>query len=53
MMMKSGIEFFSEIHSSAKEAIIVTEFVILIKASLFNEVNSFNRKWLAHEGISK
>ena len=29
------------------------EFVVLIKTPLFYEVNSFNRKWLAHEGISK
>ena len=46
-------DFFLEIPSCAHHDIFVTEFVLLIKTPLFYEVNSFNRKWLVHEGISK
>ena len=45
--------FFPEIPPCAHHVIFITEFVLLIKTPPFNEVNSFNRKWLAHEGISK
>jgi hypothetical protein len=31
----------------------ITEFVLLIIIPLLYEVNSFNRKWQAHGGISK
>ena len=46
-------EFFLEILPCAHHVIFVTEFVLLIKTPPFYEVNSFNRKWLAHGGISK
>ena len=46
-------EFFLEIPPSAHHVIFNTEFVLLIKIPLFYEVNSFNRKWQAHGGISK
>ena len=42
-----------EIPPCAHHVIFITEFVLLIKTPLFYDVNSFNRKWLAHEGISK
>ena len=45
--------FFIEIHPCAKEVNFITEFVLLIKNPPFYEVNSFNRKWLAHGGIQK
>ena len=41
-------EFFLEIPPWAHHIIFIIEFVLLIKTSLFYEVNSFNRKWLAH-----
>ena len=44
---------YFEIPPCAHQVIFITEFVLLIKTPLFYEVNSFNRKWLAHEGISK
>jgi hypothetical protein len=37
----------------AHYVIFVTEFVLLIKTPPFYEVNSFNKKWHAHGGISK
>ena len=43
-------DFFLE---CANYAIFITEFVLLIKTPPFYEVNSFNRKWQAHGGISK
>ena len=49
MMVKSGLE----IPPCTPHVIFITEFVLLIKTPLFYEVNSFNRKWFAHEGISK
>ena len=42
-----------EIPPRAHHVIFITEFVLLIKNPLFCEANSFNRKWLAHGGISK
>ena len=42
-----------EILPCAHHVIFITKFVLLIKTPLFYEVNSFNRKWLAHGGISK
>ena len=42
-----------EIPQCAQQVIFITEFVPLIKTPLFNEINSFNRKWLAHGGIKK
>ena len=42
-----------EIPPCAHHVIFITEFVVLIKTPLFYEVNSFNRKWLAHGGNSK
>ena len=40
-----------EIPQCAQQVIFITEFALLIKTPLFYEVNSFNRKWLAHERI--
>ena len=37
----------------AHRVIFITEFVLLSKNPPFYEVNSCNRKWLAHGGISK
>ena len=52
MMVKSGLEKnIFEIPPCAHHVIFITEFVLLIKTPL--EVNPFNRKWLAHGGISK
>jgi hypothetical protein len=42
-----------EIPPCTHHVIFITEFVLLIKTPPFYEVNSFNRKWLAHGGISK
>ena len=53
MMVKSGLENIFEIPPCAHQVIFITEFVLLIKTPLFYEVNSFNRKWLVHGGISK
>ena len=54
MMVKSGLEkIFFEIPPCAHQVIFIIEFVLLIKSPLFYEVNSFNRKWFAHGGISK
>ena len=49
-MVISGLEkiFLKFLH-----VILITEFVLLIKIPPFNEVNSFNRKWQVHGGISK
>ena len=33
--------------------LLSTEFVLMIKIPPFYEVNSFDRKWQAHGGISK
>jgi hypothetical protein len=44
---------FLEIPPWAHHVIFFTEFVLLIKTPPFYEVNSFNRKWLAHGQISK
>ena len=53
MMVKSGLEFFFEISLCTHHFIFITEFELLIKIPPFYEVNSFNRKWLAHGEISK
>ena len=45
--------FWKFLHALAHHVIFITEFVLLIKTPPFYEVNSFNRKWLAHGGISK
>jgi hypothetical protein len=45
--------FLFEIPPCAHHVIFITEFVLLIKTPSFYEVNSFDRKWLAHGGISK
>jgi hypothetical protein len=41
---------FLEIPPCAHHVIFITEFVHLIKTPPFYEVNSFNRKCLAHGG---
>ena len=46
-------DFFLEIPPCEHHDIFITEFVLLIKTPPFYEVNSFNRKWLVHDGISK
>ena len=48
-------DIFLEIPPGAHHVIFITEIVLLdqIKTPSFYEVNSFNRKWLAHGGISK
>jgi hypothetical protein len=54
MMVKSGLEkIFLKFLYAHTMSFLNTEFVLLIKTPLFYEVNSFNRKWLAHGGISK
>jgi hypothetical protein len=45
--------FFLKIPPCAHDVIFITEFVLLIKIPPFYEVNSSNRKWQAHGGISK
>ena len=50
MMVKSDI---GKTSLKFLHVIFITEFILLIKTPLFYEVNSFNRKWLAHERISK
>ena len=40
-------------HLSWVDVIFINEFALLIKTPPFYEVNSFNRKWLVHGGISK
>jgi hypothetical protein len=47
-MEKNGLE---EIFLKFLYVISITEFVLLIKTTPFYEVNSFNRKRLAHGGI--
>jgi hypothetical protein len=42
-----------QIRPCAYRVIFITEFVLLIKITPFYEVNTFNRKWLEHGGISK
>ena len=42
-----------EIPACAHRVIFITEFVLLTINPPFYEVNSFNRKWWAHGGISK
>ena len=42
-----------EIPPCAHYVISITEFILLIKIPPLYEVNSFNRKWQAHGGISK
>jgi hypothetical protein len=44
-------DFFG--NSSMPTPCLFTEFELLIRTPPFYEVNSFNRKWLAHGGISK
>jgi hypothetical protein len=46
-------KIYFEIPPCANHVIFITEFVLLIKTPPFYEVNPFNRKWLAHGGISK
>jgi hypothetical protein len=54
-MVKSGLgkNIFEIPPSCVHHVIFITEFVLLIKTPLFYEVSLFNRKWLAHDGISK
>ena len=49
----SPIFHIFEIPPFAHHVIFITEFVLLFKIPPFYEVNSFNRKWLVHGGISK
>ena len=44
---------FLEIPTCAHHVIFISQFVLLTKNPPFYKVNSFNRKWLAHRGISK
>jgi hypothetical protein len=44
---------FLVIPQCADHVIFITAFVLLIKIPPFYEVNSLNRKWQAHGGISK
>ena len=49
----SYVDIILEIPPCAHLVIFITEFALLIKIPPFYEVNSFNRKWQAHGGISK
>ena len=53
IVCRYATRFFLEIPPCAHDVIFITEFVLLIKIPPFDEVNSFNRKWQAHGGISK
>jgi hypothetical protein len=53
IICRYATRFVFEIPPCAHPVIFVTEFVILIKTPPLFEVNSFNRKWLVHGGISK
>ena len=53
MMVKWSRKIIFEIPPCAHHVIFITEFLLLIKIPPFYEVNSFNRKWQAHGGISK
>ena len=44
---------FLEIPPCTHHEIFIAEFALLIKTPPFYEVNSFNRKQLAHGGISE
>ena len=53
VICRYATRFFLEIPPCAHHVIFITEFVLLIKIPPFYEVNSINRKWQAHVGISK
>ena len=44
---------FWEIPSCVHHIIFINEFLLLIKISPLYDINSSNRKWLVHGGISK
>ena len=45
--------FWKFLHALTVSFLLNTEFVLLTKIPPFYEVDSFNRKWQAHGGISK
>ena len=54
IMVKSGLEkiFLRFLHALTMSFLLLNLY-FLTKISPFYEANSFNRKWWAHEGISK
>ena len=53
IICRFATRFVLEIPPFSHHVIFIIEFVLLIKTLPFYEANSFDRKWLAHGGISK